>query len=242
MFPKNEPARSWSEERLLREIAENYCRTEIVPRLVAAWEAAGKAPAPTVRESSPPDADMADIIVDRSHHDAEDAPAGPHTLPATPDVPTSAPQQPAERVETSPAVPAPTGQETAPAPSAGAPADDLGELSQTAAAANGEDKPPEVPPAAAPPDDRKSVAEGRQAVLAAFARNRTPPQPQAPQARPWFSGPEAPQPKSDMSDDGWRFVLEGYVAGNLAWAAKHGPPPRAEGCRVPTRILREFRL
>jgi len=45
-----------------------------------------------------------------------------------------------------------------------------------------------------------------------------------------------------MVDDSWRFILEGYVAGNVTWASKHGPPPPAEGCRVPRRILKEFGL
>jgi hypothetical protein len=96
------------------------------------------------------------------------------------------------------------------------------------------------------PDAKPVVAEGRQQVLAAFARNRAPPSPQpaAPQPRPpdrpWFAGPEAPQPKSEMTDDGWRFLLEGFHVGSVAWAQKHGPPPGTEGCRVPRRILKEF--
>jgi hypothetical protein len=45
-----------------------------------------------------------------------------------------------------------------------------------------------------------------------------------------------------MTDEAYRFVLEGYVAGTVAWAAKHGPPPGSEGCKVPLRILREFKL
>ena len=47
--------------------------------------------------------------------------------------------------------------------------------------------------------------------------------------------------KEDI-DEAYRFVLEGYVAGTVAWAAKHGPPPGSEGCKVPLRILREFKL
>jgi hypothetical protein len=45
LYPKNEPATSWRDPVLLKEIAENYCRSMIVPNLVAAWAAAGKAPA-----------------------------------------------------------------------------------------------------------------------------------------------------------------------------------------------------
>jgi hypothetical protein len=81
LFPGNEPAKSWSERRLLKEIAENYCRTDIVPRLVDAWSKAGKSPAPTV-PSSPPAGDTPDDIDNlRSHHDSEHAPPGPHSLP-----------------------------------------------------------------------------------------------------------------------------------------------------------------
>jgi hypothetical protein len=44
LYPKNEPATSWRDPVLLKDIAENYCRTMIVPRLVAGWSAAGRAP------------------------------------------------------------------------------------------------------------------------------------------------------------------------------------------------------
>jgi hypothetical protein len=43
LYPKNEPATSWGDERLLKAIAEDYCRFFIVPSLVSAW-AAAKAP------------------------------------------------------------------------------------------------------------------------------------------------------------------------------------------------------
>jgi hypothetical protein len=42
LFPGNEPAKSWSERRLLKAVAEDYCSSEIVPNLVAAWEARGR--------------------------------------------------------------------------------------------------------------------------------------------------------------------------------------------------------
>ena len=41
LYPTNEPATSWREPRLLREIAETYCTTMIIPRLVDAWSKAG---------------------------------------------------------------------------------------------------------------------------------------------------------------------------------------------------------
>jgi hypothetical protein len=40
MFPGNAPATRWREDRLLREIAESYTRSDIVPRLVDAWSKA----------------------------------------------------------------------------------------------------------------------------------------------------------------------------------------------------------
>ena len=44
-YPKNEPATSWREVRLLKAIAEDYCQHLIVPSLVDAWgKAAAKAP------------------------------------------------------------------------------------------------------------------------------------------------------------------------------------------------------
>jgi hypothetical protein len=79
LYPRNEPATSWRERRLLKAIAEDYCSSVIVPSLVAAWEAAGETPAPKAEESLPPVGHMADI--DRSHHDSEHAPPGPHSLP-----------------------------------------------------------------------------------------------------------------------------------------------------------------
>jgi hypothetical protein len=44
LYPKNEPAASWRESRLLKEIAESYCRSVLVPSMVAGWSAAGRAP------------------------------------------------------------------------------------------------------------------------------------------------------------------------------------------------------
>jgi hypothetical protein len=44
IYPPNEPATSWREPRLLKKIAEDYCRFNIVPSMVKAWSEAGKAP------------------------------------------------------------------------------------------------------------------------------------------------------------------------------------------------------
>jgi hypothetical protein len=105
-YPANPTLLSWSDPVLLKEIAENYCRTMIVPRLVDAWSKAGTAPATKARESSPPAAPMADIDELRSHHDDPHAPPGPHNLPK-PDAAPSAPdtaQKPADASELLPAV------------------------------------------------------------------------------------------------------------------------------------------
>jgi hypothetical protein len=78
LYPKNEPARSWSEPRLLKAIAEDYCNGVVIPSMVEAWSKAGKAPAPTA-QSLPPAGDTPDDIDElRSRHDSPHAPAGPH--------------------------------------------------------------------------------------------------------------------------------------------------------------------
>jgi hypothetical protein len=101
MYPRNEPATSWRESRLLKEIAESYCRTDIVPRLVDAWSKAGKVPTPTARASSlPPVGEMLEDIDElRSHHDDPHAPPGPHNLPQPAAAPSVAPVDAAERAE-----------------------------------------------------------------------------------------------------------------------------------------------
>jgi hypothetical protein len=95
LFPGNEPAKSWGERRLLKAIAEDYCGSEIVPSMIAAWEAAGKAPA-TKAQSSPAAGDMPDDIDElRRHHDNPHAPPGPHNLPKS-DAAPPAPDMPRE--------------------------------------------------------------------------------------------------------------------------------------------------
>jgi hypothetical protein len=42
LYPKNEPASSWREKRLLQAIAEHFCRFVVVPSMVDAWSKAGK--------------------------------------------------------------------------------------------------------------------------------------------------------------------------------------------------------
>jgi hypothetical protein len=74
-YPKNEPATSWREVRLLKAIAEDYCQHLIVPSLVDAWgKAAAKAPEKPVQR-------------------AEASPGKP--APAPENEPEASPQQPA---------------------------------------------------------------------------------------------------------------------------------------------------
>jgi hypothetical protein len=237
MFPKNEPATSWREDRLLREIAECYFRSIIQPRLVAAWAAAGKTPA-TKAPSLPPDAPMPDI--DRGRHDDPSAPPGPHVM--QPDVALAMPQEDASASEALPAVKVPPEPESAPA----VPPEN-GSASSGDGAAEPDSELPEAPEAAAPPG-----VVGREQVLAAFKRNGTSPQPAAPQPatppprpqeRPWFAGERQATPEPEMSDEGWEELIAGFVAGNVAWNTRRlGPEPGNHGCRAPQSVLRRYRL
>jgi len=160
---------SWRERRLLKAIAEDYCLTEIVPRLVAAWEAAGKAPAPKTQSSPPADLMPDDIDELRRHHDNPHAPPGPHSLPGA--VPSAAPDVSANAADASEApaaVSAPLEPESAPASSPPQPA------------ANPNDGPAGSAGAAEPlhvVDADRIGSPSRESILAAFNRNRTPPQP-----------------------------------------------------------------
>jgi hypothetical protein len=81
-FPGNPPLASWRDPKFLRAVADNYCGGVVIPSMVAAWEAAGKAPATKAHGSSPPAGHTPDDIDNlRSHHDSEHAPPGPHSLP-----------------------------------------------------------------------------------------------------------------------------------------------------------------
>jgi hypothetical protein len=68
-YPKNEPATSWRDPRLLKAIAESYCRSVLVPSMVAGWSAAGRAP------QKPADASEASPLVQ--------VPPAPESAPAT---------------------------------------------------------------------------------------------------------------------------------------------------------------
>ena len=112
-FPGNPPLASWRDPKFLRAVADNYCGGVVIPSMVAAWEAAGKAPATKTHQSLPPVRHMPDDI-DRSHHDS--AWAAQPSLPKPPAA-SAAPGvrgKPADASEASPVVPpAPSDQENA---------------------------------------------------------------------------------------------------------------------------------
>jgi hypothetical protein len=93
---------------------------------------------------------------------------------------------------------------------------------------------------AAQHDDRNPVADDREQILAAFARNRTPPQPAkppAPQPRPAVrqAGPAEPE----FSDAAWDEFCAGFRFGTLKWNTRRlGPEPFQPGCRAPKHILK----
>jgi hypothetical protein len=252
LFPGNEPATSWREERLLKEIAESYTRTEIVPNLVAAWSKAGQAPAPKT-QSSPAAGDTPDDIDElRRRHDSPSAPPGPHSLPY---VPMPAPANATDTSEAPAAVSAPLEQKSAPAsspPQPGAMPDDRPAIDAESAAVDAEPRAApakeafQTTPCGSPAKPPKPPAEPtRESIMAAFNRPRQP-QPAPPQhqpaqrqpERPWFAGERqaAPEPLSDAAVD---ELVAGWKAGNLAWPRKLlGEEPGHPDCRVSRAALR----
>ena len=78
----------------------------------------------------------------------------------------------------------------------------------------------------------------RDSILAAFARNRVPPQP-VPQPRP----PQRQAEPEPISEEGWEEIIAGFMAGTVNWNVRRlGPEPGQPGCRAPRHILRSFRL
>jgi hypothetical protein len=240
-YPSNPPLVSWRDPAFLRALAEDFCRVFAVPGLVSEWGNAGRAPA-TKAPSSPPTGEMPDDIDElRRHHDNPHAPPGPHSLPGA--VPSAAPDVSANAADASEApaaVSAPLEPESAPASSPPQPG------------ANPNDGPAGSAGAAEPlhvVDADRIGSPSRESILAAFARNRVPPQPVAPQPRP----PEpVPQPRPQrqaapaepqMSEEAWEELVAGYVAGNVNWNVRRlGPEPGQPNCRAPRHILRSFRL
>jgi hypothetical protein len=150
----------------------------------------------------------------------------------------TAPAKATERTEASSGTPEPAPPEDAPAapPSNGSANPGADEIGSMAAALLRDFGATDA--AAAPPDDGKPVVAGRESVLAAFARNRTPPQPAAPQPRP----PER-QAEPEITEAAFDEYVAGWVAGNIEWPRRMlGPAPGESGCRVPLPVLKRNRL
>jgi hypothetical protein len=106
-----------------------------------------------------------------------------------------------------------------------------------------DDGPAIDPTTEAPPAPHIGTPEPtRDSILAAFARNRTPPQ-SAPQPVPQPRPTERQAVPEAISDDGWDELIAGFMAGTVNWSARRlGPPPGDRNCRAPRHILRSFGL
>src|SRR5712672_2190961 len=109
------------------------------------------------------------------------------------------------------------------------------------------DRLPEVETVSVSPEEPDQMAPSeptRDSILAAFARNRVPPQP-APQPQP-VPQPRPPQRQAEpepISEEGWEEIIAGFMAGTVNWNVRRlGPEPGQPGCRAPRHILRSFRL
>jgi hypothetical protein len=155
-------------------------------------------------------------------------------------------EKPAAASEPSAAVELPPEPGSAPASSAqqpdAIPSDELVPVPEVEAEASA------VP---APADDREPITEGRDAVLARFARGRTPPppvaerpvtpQPTQPPPRRSPPRPSDPQPqqRQNLNDDAIDELVQGWRAGNIAWARQLlGEEPGHPDCRLSRAVLR----
>jgi hypothetical protein len=92
-------------------------------------------------------------------------------------------------------------------------------------------------PAAPPP-----VAVGRERVLAAFARNPTPPAPATLQPRPQ-PRPQVQTNREPLSEAAIDELLAGYAVGNLPWPRRLlGEEPGHPNCRISHAVLKRNRL
>jgi hypothetical protein len=99
-------------------------------------------------------------------------------------------------------------------------------------------------------DAEMPEAPTRASILAAFARDRTPPQPAAsprpappqPTPPPRPQRQAAPAEREEIGEAAYDEIVAGWKAGNLAWARKWGPAPGEVGCRVPLAVLKRNRL
>jgi hypothetical protein len=227
-YPSNPPLASWRDPAFLRAVAEDFCRVFAVPGLVREWGAAGKAPAAKAT----------------AHQDG--SPVG---VPPAPDMAMQAPAKPADAPNQVP--PEPENASTVPPANGSRPSCDSAAEPDTVAEPTSDPPDSKAPETAAapvaPPNDGGPVAVGRDAVLAAFNRNRAPPSPQPapPQPRPAVRQVERPPERQaePISREGWEELVSGYVAGNVNWNPRRlGAPPGDPDCRAPRDVLRSFGL
>jgi hypothetical protein len=82
-YPKNEPATSFREPRLLKAIAEDFCEDVLVPRMVDAWGKAGKADgSPSVAPSATPDVAMQVVSPAKESGPSDESAADPGPMAA----------------------------------------------------------------------------------------------------------------------------------------------------------------
>jgi len=92
---------------------------------------------------------------------------------------------------------------------------------------------------AAEPAEMPVAQPTRSSILAAFNRNRTPPQPTPPQPRPPERRVERQAQPASLSEDAVDELIAGWQAGNLAWPRKLlGEEPGHPGCRLSREALR----
>jgi hypothetical protein len=87
-----------------------------------------------------------------------------------------------------------------------------------------------------------NAAPTRDSIIAAFARNRVPLQPAAPQPRPAQPQPRPPERQAEperMSEEALDEIVEAYSKVLLAWNSRRmGPPPDDPDTDIPLHIRR----
>lgn len=242
MLPSNAPAVSWREERLLRQIATDWCRLDVIPNLVKMWSAEGTA---SLRPAN-----------------------APNVLPSTPEpaeqetAPAASPAQPGAASDNDLASALMREMQGL--------LIQIGERGRSPNPASGNldgANPPDAAaaaPAALPLSrDGRPVVQDREVVLQAFARARVPPQPPAigsnqhqersraateppstlrpprPAERPWFASAQPPQPRPELTDEAVDELIQGWCAGNLAWPRRLlGEEPGHPDCSLSRETLR----
>jgi hypothetical protein len=256
---------SWRDPTFLRALAEDFCHAFAIPGLVREWGNAGRTPKPGA-QSLPQAGSPTDI--DRSRHDQEHAPPGPHSVPgAAPSAAPPAPQEPVERAEPPAAVSAspeperasalppgtgiaPSGDNAEPGPAAAVQVPTEPENASTVPPSQPDANPGDGPAIGAEPAaaDAKPPAEPtRASILAAFNRKEPLPERAAPPTMSPRPTPPQPRPtqrqagpvEPEFSDAAWDEFCAGFRFGTLKWNTRRlGPEPFQPGCRAPKHILK----